>query len=57
LINAPGSYRLTVEPVSLSDRVVWQRTDPVSLTVTLTEAAPAAINQNFTFWYAVTGML
>ena len=57
LINAPGSYRLTVEPVSLSDRVVWQRSDPVSLTVTLTEAAPTAVNQNFTFWYAITGML
>jgi len=57
LINAPGSYRLTVEPVSLSDRIIWQRTDPVSITVNLTEASPAAINQNFTFYYAMTGML
>lgn len=57
LINAPGSYRLTVEPVSLSDRIIWQRTDPASITVVLTEASPTAHNQNFTFYYAMTGML
>jgi hypothetical protein len=57
LINAPGSYRLTVEPVSLSDRVIWHPTDPVSIAVELTEASPAAINQNFTFYYALTGMI
>jgi hypothetical protein len=57
LLNAPGTYRLTVEPVSLSDRIIWQRTDPVSITVTLTEASPTSINQNFTFYYAITGML
>jgi hypothetical protein len=57
LINAPGRYRLTVEPVSLSDRIIWQRTDPTESWVELTAASPAAINQNFTFYYAMTGML
>jgi len=57
LINAPGSYRLTVEPVGLSDRIIWQRTDPVSIAVELTKASPTSTNQNFTFYYAVTGML
>jgi len=57
LINAPGSYRLTVEPVSLSDRIIWQRTDPVSIAVELTEASPASVNHNFTYYYAMTGML
>jgi len=57
LINAPGSYRLTVEPVSLADRIIWQRTDPASIVVNLTEASPTAINNNFTFYYAMTGML
>ena len=57
LINAPGRYCLTVEPVSLSDRIIWERTDPVSIWVELTEASPAAINQNFTFYYGMSGML
>jgi hypothetical protein len=57
LINAPGTYLLTVEPLSLSARIIWQRTDPVSRTVTLTEASPTAVNQNFTFYYAMSGML
>jgi len=57
LINAPGSYRLTVEPVSLPDRMVWQRAEPASITVELTEASPASLNNNFTYYYAVTGLL
>jgi len=57
LFNAPGTYSLTLEPVSLSDRIIWQRTDPVSITVVLTEASPTSTNQNFTFYYAMTGML
>lgn len=57
LLNAPGTYLLTVEPASLPERMIWQRTDPASVTVTLTEASPAAINNNFTFYYALTGML
>ncbi|MCU0236978.1 MAG: hypothetical protein MUC72_07830 [Acidobacteria bacterium] len=57
LLNAPGTYRLTVEPVSLPERMIWQRTDPVSHTVVLTKASPTALNNNFTFYYALTGML
>ena len=57
LINAPGSYRLTVEPLDLPDRIIWQRTDPVAIAVELSEASPTAGNRNFTFYYAMTGML
>jgi hypothetical protein len=57
LINAPGTYLLSVEPVSLPDRMIWQRAEPSSRTVTLTEASPASANNNFTFYYALTGML
>jgi hypothetical protein len=57
LINAPGTYQLTVEPVRLSERMRWQRSDPVSYTVVLTEDSPTANNKNFTYYYALTGML
>lgn len=57
LINAPGTYLLTVEPVRLSERMRWQRSDPASYTVVLTEDSPTANNKNFTYYYALTGML
>lgn len=57
LINAPGRYVLTVEPVHLTERMIWQRSDPANYAIELTEASPEANNKNFTYYYALTGML
>jgi len=51
VFNAPGSYRVTVETVHPTDpdkfHLCYGSTDPASISVTLTEAAPEAINKNF----------
>lgn len=51
VFNAPGSYRVTVEPVHPTNpdkfHLCFNSVDPASISVTLTEAAPEAINKNF----------
>jgi hypothetical protein len=51
LFNAPGTYRVTVEPVHPTDPdkffVCYGETDPAFIVVALTAAEPEAINKNF----------
>ena len=51
LFNAPGRYRVTVEPVHPTDpakfHLCYGSPDPATIWVELTEAAPEAINKNF----------
>ncbi|HUU05323.1 MAG TPA: hypothetical protein VMZ49_05515 [Patescibacteria group bacterium] len=51
VFNAPGRYRVTVEPVHPTDpdkfHLCYGSTDPAVIWVELTEAAPEAINKNF----------
>ncbi len=49
--NAPGGYRVTVEPVHPTNPdlyyLCFDHVDPASILVELTEAAPEALNRNF----------
>jgi hypothetical protein len=51
VFNAPGRYRVVVEPVHPTDPskfyLCFNRVDPDTIYVNLTEEAPTAINQNF----------
>ncbi|MBN2346732.1 MAG: hypothetical protein JXO51_10125 [Candidatus Aminicenantes bacterium] len=51
VFNAPGTYRVTVEPVHPTDpekfHLCFNGVDPAFITVRLIETAPVAINKNF----------